>query len=132
METTVKGARIKGGNSGVDFCRASRPSFFLFGDSITQYSSKLDPLGWGVLLADAYTSEFRSADIINRGFSGYNSRWALAILPQLIAQHGGAHPALVTIFFGSAQLPPRTHRAGRPSGLNGNGVVQSEQVPTTV
>eukprot|EP00961_Rhodomonas_salina_P201263 2714861-Rhodomonas_salina.5 len=40
-------------------------------------SSCLQSVGWGAHLADAYTATFRSADIVNRGFAGYNTRWAL-------------------------------------------------------
>ena len=125
--------KIKGEVSGITFSVADRPILYLFGDSITQYSSKVrpswvsgiwsvllisnvmlviaapclyffskldvltsiffrvwhqtapwrehsvspfdttlqaDPLGWGILLADSYTASCRSADIVNRGFSG--------------------------------------------------------------
>jgi isoamyl acetate esterase len=44
----------------------------LVGDSITQQSFSIAHGGWGAGLADWYQ---RTADVSNRGFSGYNSRW---------------------------------------------------------
>ena len=58
--------------------RPIRPELVLFGDSITQQS--FQPGGWGARLADAYN---RHADIVLRGYSGYNTAWALATLPAL-------------------------------------------------
>lgn len=62
-----------------------RPSILLFGDSLTQQSfGKLDEgirFGWASLLASTYT---RRADVLSRGFSGYNTRHALDILPTSI------------------------------------------------
>ncbi|KAI7897612.1 SGNH hydrolase-type esterase domain-containing protein [Cokeromyces recurvatus] len=81
----------------------------LFGDSITQFSFDPQLLGYGALLANAYV---RKVDVINRGFSGYNTDWALPILRQLLptvkeqeAQACRIH--LMTIFFGAndAALP---------------------------
>jgi len=76
----------------------------LFGDSITQQSFSQELNGWGVQLANLY---LRKADIINRGFSGYSSRWALTMLPQILAEWTSDSPALLTIFFGAndAALP---------------------------
>ena len=51
--------------------KSLRPQIVLFGDSITQRGFAAG--GWGARLADHYV---RKADIINRGFSGYNSTWA--------------------------------------------------------
>ncbi|THH33012.1 hypothetical protein EUX98_g1217 [Antrodiella citrinella] len=55
--------------------------FLLFGDSVTEQSS--DAGGLGQLLSAAYT---RKVDVLNRGFSGYNTRWAIPILEQLLAK----------------------------------------------
>lgn len=44
----------------------------LFGDSLTQRAFELG--GWGAKLANRYA---RRADVLNRGLSGYNSRWAV-------------------------------------------------------
>lgn len=98
----------------------------LFGDSITQQS--FAPGGWGARLADAYA---RRADVVLRGYSGYNTEWALPLVPGVFllngdddgggsaAGSGGGggegnrrrRPnALVTIFFGAndAALPDRS------------------------
>ncbi|KAF8408252.1 hypothetical protein HHK36_007400 [Tetracentron sinense] len=55
-----------------------RPQFVLFGDSITQQS--FGSGGWGAALADNYS---RKADVILRGYGGYNTRWALFLLHHL-------------------------------------------------
>lgn len=45
---------------------------------------------------------FRKCDVVNRGISGYNTRWAKLILPRLITESTGADSiAAVTIFFGA-------------------------------
>ena len=48
------------------------------------------------------------ADVIARGYSGYNTRWAAHILDKIFTR-GQAPPDLVTIFFGAndAALPDR-------------------------
>ncbi|XP_060170483.1 GDSL esterase/lipase At5g62930 isoform X1 [Lycium barbarum] len=55
-----------------------RPQIVLFGDSITEQSFRLG--GWGASLADTYS---RKVDILNRGYGGYNTRWALFLLHHL-------------------------------------------------
>ena len=113
------------------------PRIILFGDSITQGSfDSVSP--WGSLLANRYQ---RRADAVNRGFSGYNSRWALHILPSVFPASDDI-PPLVTIFFGandaslatedskrqhvpveeyrenlSTAAPPRTHHEARSPAL---------------
>ncbi|EKX50640.1 hypothetical protein GUITHDRAFT_151208 [Guillardia theta CCMP2712] len=78
-----------------------RRQMLLFGDSITQFGSKVDPLGWASLLQDLYVAQKRSVDIVNRGFSGYNSRWAKLILPAIIEEHKSNPPVLATILLGA-------------------------------
>lgn len=76
-----------------------RPRLVLFGDSITEQSFASG--GWGAALADHFT---RQADVVLRGFSGYNTRWALKVLTRAMegaAAAGGADPAAVTVFFGA-------------------------------
>ncbi|CAJ1453196.1 unnamed protein product [Effrenium voratum] len=63
------------------FC-GLRPRVILLGDSLTQQS--FAPNGWGAALADAYQ---RRCDVLNRGYSGYNSRWVLQLL-----RSGGGFP----------------------------------------
>ncbi|XP_044957521.1 GDSL esterase/lipase At5g62930-like [Hordeum vulgare subsp. vulgare] len=72
-----------------------RPRLVLFGDSITEQSFR--PGGWGVALADTYS---RKADVVVRGYGGYNSRWALFLI-QRIFPLVGLPPVATTIFFGA-------------------------------
>ncbi len=56
----------------------SQPIILLFGDSITQQGFGWEGgVGWASLLAADYS---RRADVWNRGFSGYNTRHALALI----------------------------------------------------
>ncbi len=80
----------------------------LVGDSLTQFS--FTPGGWGARLADCFQ---RRADILNRGFSGYNTEWMKLILPELLPKKAGTAD-IVTILFGSndSSLPdtyPQQH-----------------------
>uniref|UniRef100_A0A8D2BMA4 Isoamyl acetate-hydrolyzing esterase 1 homolog n=1 Tax=Sus scrofa TaxID=9823 RepID=A0A8D2BMA4_PIG len=75
----------------------SWPRVLLFGDSITQFSFQQG--GWGASLADRLV---RKCDVLNRGFSGYNTRWANIILPRLLRNGDGSDsPVAVTVFFGA-------------------------------
>lgn len=89
-----------GSTSKIKTGSAHRDRIVLFGDSLTQQS--FTPQGWGAAIADAYQ---RRADVLNRGYSGYTSRWCLEML-----RHGGGIMAdagpddttrLVTIFLGA-------------------------------
>ncbi|NXF86438.1 IAH1 esterase, partial [Eubucco bourcierii] len=86
------------------------PRLVLFGDSITEYSFQEG--GWGTFLAERL---LRRCDVFNRGFSGYNTRWAKLLLPRLIAAGAGAEStAAVTLFFGAndsalEELNPKQH-----------------------
>ncbi|KAK4479345.1 hypothetical protein RD792_014857 [Penstemon davidsonii] len=73
-----------------------RPQIVLFGDSITQQSFASG--GWGAAIADSYS---RKADVVLRGYSGYNTRWALFLLNRLFPLGSGTPPVAVTIFFGA-------------------------------
>eukprot|EP00238_Polyblepharides_amylifera_P001976 CAMPEP_0196583312 /NCGR_PEP_ID=MMETSP1081-20130531/42957_1 /TAXON_ID=36882 /ORGANISM="Pyramimonas amylifera, Strain CCMP720" /LENGTH=244 /DNA_ID=CAMNT_0041904153 /DNA_START=188 /DNA_END=918 /DNA_ORIENTATION=+ len=73
----------------------SRIQILLFGDSLTQRSFQIG--GWGASLASQYE---RTGDVILRGYSGYNTRWALNLLPHVFPQEGLA-PDLVTLCFGA-------------------------------
>ncbi|KAK9915119.1 hypothetical protein WJX75_004950 [Coccomyxa subellipsoidea] len=81
-----------------------RPQFVLFGDSLTQKS--FDEGGWAGRLANEYQ---RKVDVINRGYSGYNTRWAKYIAPVIFPASQKMPPQLVTVFFGAndAALPDR-------------------------
>ncbi|KAG7756440.1 hypothetical protein KL911_001242 [Ogataea haglerorum] len=85
--------------------------FLLFGDSITQYSSKqiIEP-GNGQIqfsIAAALTNDYqRKLEVITRGFDGYNSEQALHILPEILKYEHDTKPApeqikLAWIFFGT-------------------------------
>ncbi|KAI7869344.1 SGNH hydrolase-type esterase domain-containing protein [Spinellus fusiger] len=65
--------------------------------------------GFGAALADVYQ---RKLEVINRGFSGYTTKWGLPVLKQLLPtveeqQKRAAKVKLMTIFFGAndASLP---------------------------
>ncbi|KAJ4846869.1 hypothetical protein Tsubulata_011873 [Turnera subulata] len=86
-----------------------RPRIYLFGDSITE--SSFTPGGWGASLAHHFC---RTADVVLRGYSGYNTRWALLVADKVFPpaegdSHGGGAPLAVTVFFGAndACLPDR-------------------------
>lgn len=83
-----------------------RPSFVLFGDSITEQSFRSG--GWGAALANTYS---RKADVIVRGYGGYNTRWALFLMDRIFPLECMTPPTVVTIFFGAndAALLGRTN-----------------------
>lgn len=84
-----------------------RPQFVLFGSSIVQLSYSLQ--GWGAILAHLYA---RKADIILRGYSGWNSRRAVQVLDEIFPKNATEQPDLVIVYFGGndSLLP-------HPSGL---------------
>ncbi|KAH3703207.1 isoamyl acetate-hydrolyzing esterase 1 homolog [Dreissena polymorpha] len=73
------------------------PKVILFGDSLTQYGYSFDGC-WVALIADFLQ---RKCDVVNRGFSGYNSRWCKIILPKVITKADVKSVAMVTIFLGA-------------------------------
>lgn len=81
-----------------------RRHFLFFGDSIVGEAW----LGWMGSLANTYK---RTADITNRGFNGYNSRWAMHVLPHLLPP-GTRTPDVVGICLGA-------NDAVRPAPLRG-------------
>ncbi|XP_036027353.1 isoamyl acetate-hydrolyzing esterase 1 homolog isoform X5 [Onychomys torridus] len=59
-------------------------------------------LSSGLACCSSGTPSRRKCDVLNRGFSGYNTRWAKIILPRLIRKGSGMeNPVVVTIFFGA-------------------------------
>ncbi|KAI5963938.1 IAH1 [Candida margitis] len=74
----------------------------LFGDSITQYSNQIvDGFALQPELQDLY---IRRLDILNRGFSGYNSEHARLILPKILEaelNESKNNVKVMTIFFGT-------------------------------
>ncbi|XP_058749369.1 GDSL esterase/lipase At5g62930-like [Vicia villosa] len=81
-----------------------RENIVLFGDSITEQSFHN---GWGSSLANHYS---RKADVLVRGYSGYNTRWALFLLNHIFPPESHKPPVATTIFFGAndAALTGRT------------------------
>ncbi|KAL7548964.1 hypothetical protein ACHAWF_012235 [Thalassiosira exigua] len=81
-----------------------RRTIVLFGDSITQtgFSTGANFAGWAGLLANSYA---RRADVLNRGFSGYNTRHALDALPSVFGSVEGrssvGRPLFVTVLLGA-------------------------------
>ena len=70
----------------------SRQRLVFLGDSITQYASM--PNGWINLLSERFVREY---DFINRGFSGYNTRWMLGMAPKTIISNQIYPPAGCTL-----------------------------------
>ncbi|CAJ1805809.1 unnamed protein product [Sphenostylis stenocarpa] len=73
---------------------ASRPKVVLFGSSIVQYGYYE---GWGATLSHLYA---RKADIVVRGYAGWNSRRALEVLDILFPKDAIEQPSLVIVYFG--------------------------------
>lgn len=73
----------------------SRPQFVLFGSSIVQLCFSHG--GWGAFLSDIYS---RKADILLRGYYGWNSRRALHVLNEVFPKDAAAQPSLVVVYFG--------------------------------
>ncbi|KAI0086606.1 SGNH hydrolase-type esterase domain-containing protein [Irpex rosettiformis] len=75
-------------------------TILLFGDSITQLST--GPGGLAQQLSDVYQ---RKLDVLNRGFSGYNSRWAIPVFKNVFAkkseQPNLPKVKLLTIWYGA-------------------------------
>ncbi|CAL5211781.1 unnamed protein product [Lathyrus oleraceus] len=82
-----------------------RENIVLFGDSITEQSFEN---GWGSSLANHFS---RKADVIVRGYCGYNTRWALFLLNHIFPLESRKPPVATTIFFGAndAALIGRTN-----------------------
>ncbi|CAL0328289.1 unnamed protein product [Lupinus luteus] len=72
-----------------------RPKFVLFGSSIVQHS--FYDHGWAAILSHLYS---RQADIVLRGYSGWNSRRALQVLDILFPKNASEQPSLVIVYFG--------------------------------
>jgi len=72
----------------------------LFGDSITQGGWERN--GIAARLAHLYARRF---DVINRGYSGYNTEWAIPVFEQVFAKQDEQHcvpkVCLLTIWFGA-------------------------------
>ncbi|KAL3617054.1 hypothetical protein CASFOL_039448 [Castilleja foliolosa] len=74
-----------------------RAKIYLFGDSITEES--FDDGGWGASLANHFA---RTLDVVLRGYSGYNTRWALKVIDEVFSSpENDTKPLAITVFFGA-------------------------------
>ena len=83
---------------------SNQQKILLLGDSLTQLCFE----GWGTHLADVYQ---RRADVLNRGMSGYNTRWYLRYAEDNGIWNEPGNVALVTIFFGANDAAIKEHAA---------------------
>ena len=84
-----------------------KPVLYLVGDSITQFSFDNSNNGWGGSLANLY---IRHADVINRGYSGYNSRWIRQLIQKVLpVDHEGISKIkIVTLWLGANDATDET------------------------
>ncbi|ETV73987.1 hypothetical protein H257_11299 [Aphanomyces astaci] len=80
----------------VAYCRP--PLIVALGDSITQFGADPAFQGFQALLSQDYV---RKADVLNRGLSGWTTRWWRHYLPQLVRECGDNAPVLVLIALGA-------------------------------
>eukprot|EP01121_Diplochlamys_sp_Union-15-3_P007878 TRINITY_DN2039_c0_g1_i1.p1 TRINITY_DN2039_c0_g1~~TRINITY_DN2039_c0_g1_i1.p1 ORF type:complete len:246 (-),score=19.94 TRINITY_DN2039_c0_g1_i1:32-769(-) len=81
----------------------NRPCVILFGDSITAKSFEVRNNGFGLSLCDYFACKF---DVLNRGFSGYQTRWVLYLLERTFRKE--LSPALVIICWGANDATPQS------------------------
>ncbi len=72
-----------------------RRRVLFFGDSITQHGFNTDIQGWVAKLGNWWT---RRVDLLNRGYSGYNTRWARQVIEDVVVNES---PDFVFMFFGA-------------------------------
>lgn len=62
-----------------------------------------------VVCSPNHRAAHAQADVINRGYSGYNTRWSKYLLQKVFPASQKPGPALVTVFYGAndAALPDR-------------------------
>ena len=73
------------------------PKICLFGDSITRRGFNIEEGCWASLLQDKLGDYF---DVDARGFSGYNSRWCLDLMPKLFPKHYLDHVEVFVLMLG--------------------------------
>ncbi|KAF0701249.1 Aste57867_8243 [Aphanomyces stellatus] len=78
--------------------RVGMPSILFLGDSNTEIASHPDTLGFQVRFTQDYA---RKADTINRGNSGWNTRFWLKNLDRLVAEWMARPPSLVLVMLGT-------------------------------
>lgn len=90
------------------------PIILFFGDSLTEYSQHVsgsEGVGWGALMTSLYSSK---AEVVIRGFAGYNTRWAFYMLPKVLNALDLSCLKLVVIFLGAndCTLPESPQHVG--------------------
>ncbi|KAF5959661.1 hypothetical protein HYC85_000870 [Camellia sinensis] len=96
-----------------------RPQFVVFGSSIVQLCFSNG--GWGAILADIYA---RKADILLRGYYGWNSRRAMQVLDQIFPKDAATQPSLVIVYFGgNDSMGPHSSGDGVHLSAEGSKVV---------
>ncbi|CAI5736040.1 unnamed protein product [Hyaloperonospora brassicae] len=87
-----------------------RPVMYFIGDSLTELGSDLDTRGWTALMQNRYV---KSADVVSRGLSGYNTQWFIdTALPTIEKEVKDLRSnSLITLWLGTndAALPTRSH-----------------------
>jgi len=83
-------------------CEVIWPKIILYGDSITQRAFSYN----GCFGMDLANDLIRKADVLNRGFGGYNTRWNKILLPRLIPARDASNIHLVIIFLGANDCVP--------------------------
>ncbi|RQM09403.1 hypothetical protein DD237_007121 [Peronospora effusa] len=85
---------------GLTLSSERRPVFYFIGDSITEQGSILCTSGFINILQDHYV---RSVDCINRGLSGYNSKWVQKYAMPIYAKElqTDYSASFITIFLGA-------------------------------
>ncbi|KAJ9080511.1 isoamyl acetate-hydrolyzing esterase [Entomophthora muscae] len=76
------------------------PKLFFIGDSLTEYGAILLNKGWVAQLRELYSLK---ADLIARGFSGYNTEWLKPIFTRVVTEElsSGDEIRIITILLGS-------------------------------
>lgn len=103
------------GIAGLPGLFGSRAVVVVFGDSLTQRG--FEPNGWAAALAAYYG---RRADVLNRGYGGYNSRHGKHIMHALFPAMPNTDSVrrgkylLVTLWFGTNDASSEEHRAHVP------------------
>eukprot|EP00039_Didymoeca_costata_P013840 m.216756 g.216756 ORF g.216756 m.216756 type:complete len:491 (+) comp15881_c0_seq9:1318-2790(+) len=103
--------------SSIDILSRRRKAVLLFGDSLTQRS--FEPSGWGASMANWLV---RRCDVYNRGYGGYNSRWAKYILQDMLLPSA---PKINPYFIATVMLG--TNDASIDEGLSDNAFVPLDE-----
>jgi hypothetical protein len=74
-DVATLGAALRGGSP-----PRNRPQVMFLGDSLTERGENGDTSGWVSRMRNHYV---RSTDVVNRGFAGYNTKYALFCSPFL-------------------------------------------------